>query len=91
MGKCHHGRPETDLNWGLSYVYDTIANKIMSERKTDMVGVLAVNSDGKYNVAEFVTKSNTCRHKKYSNLCYRKLSEHRSAEGYSNVFIKHTS
>lgn len=48
MGKKHNGRPESDLDWGLNYVYDMIANKIMSERKTDLVGVVAVNSNREF-------------------------------------------
>lgn len=46
MGQRHHGRHQTDLEWGLEYVYDMISNKIMSERKTDVVGIVAVNSTG---------------------------------------------
>lgn len=47
MGETHHGRAKTDLDWGLEYVYDMISNKIMTERKTDVVGILAVNTNGK--------------------------------------------
>lgn len=44
MGKSHNGRPESDLQWAMQYVYDVIADKILSQRKTDCVGVLVYNN-----------------------------------------------
>lgn len=40
----------TDLNWGLQYIYSEISNKILSGRKTDVVGVVGVNSDTTQNM-----------------------------------------
>lgn len=48
MGKAHHGRAKHDLDWGMDYIYNLIANKIMSERKTDVAGLVAVNSKRAY-------------------------------------------
>lgn len=53
MGEAHHGRAKDDLDWGMDYIYNLIANKIMSERKTDVVGLVAVNSKRAYS-AEMV-------------------------------------
>lgn len=45
MGVPHHDRTKSDLEAGLDFVYDVISNKIMSERKTDLVGVVAFNAN----------------------------------------------
>lgn len=46
MGEFHNDRDSSDLDWSIRYAYDVIANKIMSERKTDMVGVMTFNKQG---------------------------------------------
>lgn len=45
MGHCHNGRTQTDLEWGMKYITDDIGNRILSERKTDCVGVVSVTGD----------------------------------------------
>lgn len=45
MGTTHHGRAKSDLQAGLDFVYDLISNKIMSERKTDLVGIVTLNAN----------------------------------------------
>jgi hypothetical protein len=45
MGVSHHSRVKSDLEAGLDFVYDVISNKIMSERKTDLVGIVAFNAN----------------------------------------------
>lgn len=45
MGISHHNRVKSDLEAGLDFVYDVISNKIMSERKTDLVGIVAFNAN----------------------------------------------
>ncbi|KAG5372270.1 ATP-dependent DNA helicase II subunit 2 [Yarrowia sp. C11] len=42
----------TDLNWGLQYIYSEISNKILSGRKTDVVGLVGVHTDTTQNMFE---------------------------------------
>lgn len=40
----------SDLEWCLQYVYSEISNKIISERKTDVVGIVGVHTDETQNM-----------------------------------------
>ncbi|KAG5366551.1 ATP-dependent DNA helicase II subunit 2 [Yarrowia sp. B02] len=42
----------SDLNWGLQYIYSEISNRILSGRKTDVVGVVGVHTDTTRNMFE---------------------------------------
>jgi ATP-dependent DNA helicase 2 subunit 2 len=45
MGKRHHGRNLSDLDWSLQWVYDKISNAVATGRKTLHIGVLGFGSD----------------------------------------------
>lgn len=63
MGKCHEGRDQSDLDWGMRYVWDRIASvvrilamtcttvtdisEVATGRKTLCQGVICVGSEGK--------------------------------------------
>lgn len=47
MGTRRNGRDETDLDWGMRYVWDRITATVATGRKTACVGVIAFRSDGK--------------------------------------------
>lgn len=45
MAECHNGRVESDLDYGMKYVWNKIAG-IMSENKTSLaVGVVGFRTD----------------------------------------------
>ena len=46
MGQTHHGRTETDLEHAMRYVWDRITTTVSNGRKTDLVGVVALRTDG---------------------------------------------
>ncbi|KAJ5174752.1 ATP-dependent DNA helicase II subunit 2 [Penicillium canariense] len=45
MGERRHGRPNTDLEWAMEYVWDRITTTVATGRKTATVGVVALRSD----------------------------------------------
>ncbi|KAJ5130402.1 uncharacterized protein N7515_006441 [Penicillium bovifimosum] len=49
MGECHHGRPMTDLDWAMQYVWDRITTTVATGRKTALVGVVGLRTDGTRN------------------------------------------
>lgn len=63
MGQIQHGRHESDLDWAMKYVWDKIAStvsyvdqfsrlglieKVETGRKTAMLGVVGLKTDGMY-------------------------------------------
>ncbi|KAJ5601385.1 hypothetical protein N7510_010919 [Penicillium lagena] len=52
MGECHHGRPVTDLDWAMQYVWDRITTTIATGRKTATLGVVALRTDDTVNDLE---------------------------------------
>ncbi|KAJ5582505.1 hypothetical protein N7535_001125 [Penicillium sp. DV-2018c] len=49
MGEHHHGRPMTDLDWAMRYVWDRITTTVATGRKTALVGVVGLRTDGTSN------------------------------------------
>lgn len=49
MGDCNSGRSESDLDWGMRYVWDKITDIVAASRKTLCVGVVALRTDGTNN------------------------------------------
>jgi hypothetical protein len=45
MGECHNGRIETDLDYGMRYVWDKIAETMTANRTTLEVGVIGFRTD----------------------------------------------
>ena len=45
MGDCHNGRTESDLDWGMRYVWDKITTTVAASRKTWTIGVVGVRTD----------------------------------------------
>jgi len=45
MGDCHNGRNESDLDWGMRYVWDKISTTVAANRKTWTVGVVGLGTD----------------------------------------------
>ncbi|KAI2626565.1 ATP-dependent DNA helicase II subunit 2 [Hypoxylon sp. NC1633] len=45
MGDCHNGRAESNLDWGMRYVWDKITTTVAASRKTWTVGVIGVRTD----------------------------------------------
>ncbi|KAF7589780.1 ATP-dependent DNA helicase II subunit 2 [Aspergillus hancockii] len=52
MGERRHGRSVTDLEWALQYVWDRITGTVATGRKTAMMGVLGLKTDGTSNELE---------------------------------------
>ena len=52
MGKQSHDRDVTDLDWALEYVWDKITTTVATDRKTALVGVIGLNTDGTQNELE---------------------------------------
>jgi len=46
MGERHSGRDETDLEFAAKWVWDKITSTVMTERKTDTIGVVGLRTDG---------------------------------------------
>ncbi|TVY78109.1 ATP-dependent DNA helicase II subunit [Lachnellula suecica] len=44
-GDCHNGRTESDLDYGMQYVWDKIATTLAASKTTLATGVIAVRSD----------------------------------------------
>ncbi|KAL7274898.1 ATP-dependent DNA helicase yku80 [Rhizina undulata] len=49
MGKKSQGRAETDLEFGMKYIWDLITSTVMSQRKTDTIGVVGFRTDESNN------------------------------------------
>ncbi|KAI1762491.1 ATP-dependent DNA helicase II subunit 2 [Hypoxylon sp. FL1150] len=45
MGDCNSGRTESDLNWGMRYVWDKISTTVSASRKTWTIGVVGVRTN----------------------------------------------
>ncbi len=45
MADCHNGRDESDLDFGMRYVWDRISTTVAASRKTWTVGVVGLNTD----------------------------------------------
>ncbi|KAJ5208844.1 hypothetical protein N7449_003223 [Penicillium cf. viridicatum] len=58
MGEHHHGRPVTDLEWAMQYVWDRITATVATGRKTATVGVVGLRTDGTINDLEEESFSN---------------------------------
>ncbi|CAI7643287.1 hypothetical protein PCG10_003432 [Penicillium crustosum] len=58
MGEHHHGRPITDLEWAMQYVWDRITATVATGRKTATVGVVGLRTDGTINDLEEENFSN---------------------------------
>ncbi|KAJ5878859.1 hypothetical protein N7455_002324 [Penicillium solitum] len=58
MGEHHHGRPMTDLEWTMQYVWDRITATVATGRKTATVGVVGLRTDGTINDLEEENFSN---------------------------------
>ncbi|KAB8232911.1 ATP-dependent DNA helicase 2 subunit KU80 [Aspergillus alliaceus] len=52
MGKRRHGRSVTDLEWAMQYVWDRITETVATGRKTAMMGVIGLRTDGTSNELE---------------------------------------
>ncbi|KAL4980359.1 SPOC like C-terminal domain-containing protein [Aspergillus desertorum] len=49
MGERRNGRDITDLEWAMKYVWDCITNTVATGRKTAMLGVIGLKTDGTDN------------------------------------------
>ncbi|KGO71826.1 DNA helicase, ATP-dependent, Ku type [Penicillium italicum] len=58
MGERRHGRPMTDLEWAMQYVWDRITATVATGRKTATVGVVGLRTDGTINDLEEENFSN---------------------------------
>lgn len=47
MGEMRNGRNETDLDFAMKWIWDKITNTVMTERKTDTIGVVGFRTDGR--------------------------------------------
>ena len=45
MAQTHSGRSESDLDWGMQYVWDKITDIVAASRKTLCVGVVGLRTD----------------------------------------------
>ncbi|KAJ4414406.1 ATP-dependent DNA helicase yku80 [Neurospora sp. IMI 360204] len=45
MADCHNGRDESDLDFGMRYIWDKISTTVAANRKTWNVGVVGLNTD----------------------------------------------
>lgn len=45
MADCHNGRDESDLDFGMRYVWDKISTTVAASRKTWTVGVVGLNTE----------------------------------------------
>lgn len=46
MGERKTGREESDLDFALRWVWDKITSTVITERKTDTIGVIGLRTDG---------------------------------------------
>ncbi|OBW66436.1 MAG: Uncharacterized protein AUREO_035020 [Aureobasidium pullulans] len=52
MGEKHNGREITDLDWALTYIWDKITTTVATERKTAMLAVVGLRTDGCLNALD---------------------------------------
>ncbi|KAL4808894.1 SPOC like C-terminal domain-containing protein [Aspergillus unguis] len=52
MGERRNGREVTDLEWAMQYVWDRITSTVATGRKTAMIGVIGLKTDGTANELE---------------------------------------
>ncbi len=52
MADCHNGRIESDLDFGMRYVWDKISTTVAASRKTWTAGVLGLGTDKTRNVLQ---------------------------------------
>ncbi|KAI0202225.1 Ku70/Ku80 N-terminal alpha/beta domain-containing protein [Astrocystis sublimbata] len=52
MADCHNGRIESDLDWGMRYVWDKVSTTVAASRKTWNVGVIGVRTEETSNPLE---------------------------------------
>ncbi|KAI4759129.1 putative Ku family DNA helicase [Aureobasidium sp. EXF-3400] len=52
MSEKHNGREISDLDWALTYVWDKITTTISNERKTAMLAVIGLRTDGTLNALD---------------------------------------
>ncbi|KAI0862643.1 Ku70/Ku80 N-terminal alpha/beta domain-containing protein [Xylaria cubensis] len=52
MADCHNGRTESNLDWGMRYVWDRISTTVAASRKTWNVGVVGVGTEETDNPLE---------------------------------------
>lgn len=45
MARTHNGRPESDLDWSMRFVWDKITDIVAANRKTLCVGVVGLRTD----------------------------------------------
>ncbi|APA10393.1 hypothetical protein sscle_06g051630 [Sclerotinia sclerotiorum 1980 UF-70] len=45
LGECHNGREETDLEYGMRYVWDKVTLTMSTDHKTDGVGIVGFRTD----------------------------------------------
>jgi ATP-dependent DNA helicase 2 subunit 2 len=45
MGECHNGRVETDLEFGMRYIWDMIATTMAANLKGGNLGVIGLRTD----------------------------------------------
>lgn len=45
MADCHNGRDESDLDFGMRYVWDKISTTVAASRKTWTLGVVGLNTE----------------------------------------------
>ncbi|KAJ9602107.1 ATP-dependent DNA helicase yku80 [Cladophialophora chaetospira] len=62
MGKQHNGRKQSDLDWSLQWVYDSITNIVFTGRKTLQVGVLGLGTDHTDNAMEAMEGGESYKH-----------------------------
>ncbi|KAF8476846.1 putative Ku family DNA helicase [Kalaharituber pfeilii] len=49
MGQKRNGREESDLDFAMQWIWDKITSTVMTERKTDTIGVVGLRTDGTDN------------------------------------------
>src|SRR5277367_6758769 len=52
MGRKHNGRDESDLDYGMRYVWDKITSTLLASRTTWTVGVVGLRTDKTENLLE---------------------------------------
>jgi ATP-dependent DNA helicase 2 subunit 2 len=52
MADCHNGRNESDLDFGMRYVWDKITTTVAASRKTWTVGVVGLNTEETNNAQD---------------------------------------
>ncbi|KAK3990634.1 ATP-dependent DNA helicase [Cladorrhinum sp. PSN332] len=52
MGDCHNGRDESDLDFGMRYVWDKISTTVAASRKTWTLGFVGFNTDETNNMQD---------------------------------------